>query len=256
MRALLFVVLAALAGVAWYWSRYPGTWVFAFSTRYAEERSALRSRRRDLRTVNKEAAQAERTAQQKANREEAKYRQEVRALEKEISGMLRPGLGRRVKGPIGDITVYEHALRMTGQTPAVIPLAGLKAVFRSDPAHMIDLTEPSGRTHRAKYPRRSDLDDENTPFFTSEQLSDFTLDILNAAADEHEFQTYQKARLPQARKELEEAQGNTASRDEALGNLRKICAWQKNNPRRKTARASLDAERLRWSQLTGRMPPR
>ncbi|MEG9547052.1 MULTISPECIES: hypothetical protein [Streptomyces griseus group] len=256
MRTLLFVALAALAGAAWYWSRYPGKWFFAFSPAYADERSALTSRRRALRAVNKEAAKAERAAQQQADREEDRYRQDIRVLEREIAGLLRPGLGRLVKGPVGDITVYEHALRMTGQTPAVVPLAGLKAVFRSDPTYMIDLMEPSGRTHRAKYPRRRNPDDENTPFFTSEQLSDFTLDILNAAADEHEFQTYQKARLPQARKELEAAQVNTASRDEALENLRKVCAWQKNDPRRKTALAGLDAERLRWHQLTGRMPPR
>ncbi|WP_327713172.1 hypothetical protein OG912_37030 [Streptomyces sp. NBC_00464] len=256
MRTLLFVVLAVLAGVAWYWSRYPGKWIFAFSTAYTKERSALRSRRRDLRAVDKEAAQAERTAKQKADRAEVEYRQDVRALEREIDGLLRPGRGRLVKGPVGDITVYEHVVEMTGQSPAVIPLAGLKAVFRSDPTHMIDLTEPGGRTHRAKYPRRRDPDDEKAPFFTSEQLSDFTLDILNAAADEYEFLARQNARLPQARKELEAAQANTASRDEALENLRTVCAWQKDNPRRETLLADLDAERCRWQQLTGKMPPR
>ncbi|MEU9095277.1 hypothetical protein [Streptomyces sp. NPDC048428] len=149
-----------------------------------------------------------------------------------------------------------YGRRFQARTPAVIPLAGLKAVFRSDPAYTIDLTELSGRTRRAKYPRHRDPDDEHAPFFTSAQLSDFTLDILNAAADEHEFQTYQSARLPQARKDLGTAQANTASRDEALENFRKVCAWQKNNPRRKTVLAGLDEERRRWQQLTGKMPPR
>ncbi|MFD8692710.1 hypothetical protein [Streptomyces sp. NPDC059651] len=256
MRTLLFVVLAALAGAAWYWSRYPGRWVFAFRAAYTDERSALRSRRHDLRTLTKEARQAERTAKQKANRAQAQYRQDVRALEKEIDGLLRPGRGRLVKGPVGNITVYEHVVEMTGQDPAVIPLAGLKAVFRSDPTYMIDLTEPSGRTHRAKYPRHRDPDDESAPFFTSEQLSDFTLDILNAAADEHDFLARQSVRLPQVREELEAAQANTAARDEALENLRRVCAWQKANPRRKTVLAELDAERRRWQELTGRMPPR
>lgn len=37
------------------------------------------------------------------------------------------------------------------ETPAVIPLAGPKAEFKSDPTYMIDLTEPSSRPHRAKY---------------------------------------------------------------------------------------------------------
>ncbi|WP_405896212.1 hypothetical protein OG242_00475 [Streptomyces sp. NBC_00727] len=256
MRMLLFVVLAVLAGTAWYWSRYPGKWAYAFSAAYADQRSALRSRRGDLRAVDRKATQAERTAKHKADRAEAAYRQDIRALEKEIKGLLDPGRGRLVKGPVGDITVYEHAVELTGQSPAVIPLAGLKAVFRSDPTYMIDLTEPSGRTHRAKYPRRRDPGDENAPFFASEQLSDFTLDILNAAADEHEFRARQNARLPQARKELEAARADTAARDEALENLRAVCAWQKNNPRRKTLLADLDAERHRWQQLTGKMPPR
>lgn len=256
MRALLLVVLAVTAGTAWYWSRFPGKWVFAFSTKYADKRAQLTKFRRNLRAVDKEAAQAERSARQRANAEEAKYQQDVHKLENEIAGLLRPGIGRHVKGPIGDITVYEHAVKMAGQTPTVIPLAGLKAEFRSDPTYMIDLTEPSGRTHRARYPRRRETDDEETPFFTAEQLSDFTLDILNAAADEHDFRTHREARLPHARKELETAQSNTASRDEALENLQNVCAWQKNNPRRKTALAELDAERRRWQQLTGKIPPR
>ncbi|MFB8084959.1 hypothetical protein [Streptomyces sp. NPDC055992] len=255
MRTLLFVVLGVLAGTGWYWSRYPGKWIFAFSAAYADERSALRQRRRELGALTKEARQAERTAQQKADRAETAYRQEIRALEREIKTLLDPGRGRLIKGPVGDITVYEHAVELAGQ-PAAIPLAGLKAVFRSDPTYMIDLTEPTGRTHRAKYPRRRDPDDENTPFFTSEQLSDFTLDILNAAADENAFRARQKARLPQARAELETARADTAARDEALDNLRTVCAWQKNNPRRKTVLAELDAERNRWEQLTGKMPPR
>ncbi|MEU1494141.1 hypothetical protein ABZ456_28300 [Streptomyces sp. NPDC005776] len=62
------------------------------------------SRRRDLRAVNKKAAQSERTAQQKAGREEAKYRQDIRALETEIAGLVRPGLGRLVKEPVGDMS--------------------------------------------------------------------------------------------------------------------------------------------------------
>ncbi|MFD5730352.1 hypothetical protein ACFWMT_30150 [Streptomyces sp. NPDC058368] len=256
MRALLFVVVAVLAGTGWYWSRYPGKWIYAFSAAYAEQRSKLRSRRRDLRAVDKEAAQAERTAKQEADRAEVAYRQDIRVLEKEIKALSDPGKGRLVKGPIGDITLYEHVVVLSGQSPAVIPLVGLTAVFRSDPVYMIDLTEPGGRTRRAKYPRHRDPDDENAPFFTSEQLSDFTLDILNAAADEHEFRARQKTRLPQARKELETARADTAARDEALENFRTVCAWQKNNPRRKTLVADLDAERHRWQQLTGKMPPR
>ncbi|MFE6764526.1 hypothetical protein [Streptomyces sp. NPDC057689] len=256
MRTLLFAVLAALAGTGWYWSRHPGNWKFAFTAAHAGARARLRNRRRDLRTLTKKARQAERIAKQKADRAESEYRQDIRVLEKEIKNLLAPGRGRLVKGPVGDITVYEHAVQIAGQSPAVIPLAGLKAVFRSDPAYMIDLTEPSGRTHRAKYPRRRDPDDESAPFFTSEQLSDFTLDLLNAAADEHEFQAHQKARLPRARKELEAAQANTAARDEALENFRTVCAWQKTNPRRITALADLDAERHQWKRLTGKMPPR
>ncbi|MFJ6437299.1 hypothetical protein [Streptomyces sp. NPDC091416] len=255
MRTLLFVVLAVLAGVGWYWSRYPGKWVFAFSAVYADERSALRRCRRDLSTLAKEARQAERAAQRKADRAETGYQQEIRALEKEIRVLLDPGRGRLVKGPVGDITVYEHVVELAGQS-GVIPLAGLKAVFRSDPTYMIDLTEPSGRTHRAKYPRRRDPDCENASFFTSEQLSDFTLDILNAAADEYEFRARQSSRLPQARKELEIARADTSARDEAVENLRTVCAWQKTNPRRETVLADLDAERHRWQQLTGKIPPR
>ncbi|MFF9569895.1 hypothetical protein [Streptomyces sp. NPDC014685] len=256
MRTLLLVVLAATAGTAWYWSRFPGKWIFAFSTRYANNRAPLTTCRRNLREVDKEAAQAEKSARERAGAEEAKYQQDVQELEKEIAGLLRPGLGRCVKGPIGDITLYEHAVKMAGETPVVIPLAGLKAEFKSDPTYMIDLTEPSSRPHRAKYPRRREAGDEETPFFTAEQLSDFTFEILKAAADENNFRTYREARLPHARKELETARNNTASRDEALKNLQDVCAWQKSNPRRKAALAELDAERRRWQELTGKMPPR
>ncbi|MGQ4353061.1 hypothetical protein [Streptomyces drozdowiczii] len=256
MSTLLFVVVAVLAATAWYWSRYPGKWIYAFSATYADQRAELKSLRAALRAVDKEAAQAERSAKQKADRAQAAYRQDIRRLEKEIRTLLDPGRGRLVKGPVGDITVYEHVVELTGQASAVIPLAGLKAVFRSDPVYMIDLTEPAGRTYRVKYPRRREPGDENASFFTSEQLSDFTLDILNAAADEHEYRAGQNARLPQARQELAAARADTAARDEALKNLRTVCAWQKNNPRRKTLLADLDKERHQWQQLTGVTPPR
>ncbi|MCG7527138.1 hypothetical protein MHW47_22165 [Streptomyces sp. OfavH-34-F] len=255
MGALLLLVLAVLAATGWYWSRYPGKWVYAFTSAYAQERAALRGCRRELGEVTRKARQAEKAAKEQADLAEADYRRGVRVLEQEIKELLEPGWGRLVKGPVGDITLYEHVVKVTGRSLAVIPLAGLKAVFRSDPTYMIDLTEPGGRTHRAKYPRRRDPDDQGA-FFTSEQLSDFTLDILNAAADEHEFLAQRQTRLPQARQELKAARSDTEARDEALENLRAVCAWQKADPRRKELLAELDAERSRWQQLTGKMPPR
>ncbi|MER5853353.1 hypothetical protein ABT126_42180 [Streptomyces sp. NPDC002012] len=256
MRALLLVSLAAAAWAAWYWSRFPGKWNHAFSARYATDRAPLETCRRNLREVNKEATRAEKSARERASAEEAKYQQDIRELENENAGLLRPGLGSHVKGPIGDLTLYKHAVKKTGETPVVIPLAGLTAKFSSDPTYMIDLTDPSSRTHRTKYPRRREAGDEATPFFTAEQLSDFTLEIMNAAADENNFRASRDARLPYARKELEAAQNNSAARDEALKSLQDVCAWQKNNPHRKEALAKLDKERHRWQQLTGKMPPR
>ncbi|QBR04494.1 hypothetical protein D7Y56_00015 (plasmid) [Streptomyces sp. S501] len=256
MRALLLIALAAAAWAVWHWSRFPGKWSHAFSATYATDRAPLATRRRDLREVNKEASRAEKSARERASAEEAKYQQDIRELEDEIEGLLRPGLGSRVKGPIGDLTLYQHAVKKTGEDPAVIPLAGLTATFRSDPTYMIDLTPPSSRAHRTKYPRRREADDEATPFFTAEQLSDFAFEIMNAVADERNFQAHRDARLPRARKELETAQYNSAARDEALKNLEAVCDWQKSNPRRKEALAKLDKERHRWQQLTGKMPPR
>jgi hypothetical protein len=256
MRALLLVALAAAVWAAWYWSRFPGKWNYVFSASYATNRERLTTCRRDLREVDKEAAQVEKSARARAHAEEAKYRQDIQELNNEIEGLLRPGLGSHVKGPIGSITLYKHAVRLSGETPVDIPLAGLKATFSSDPIYMIDLTEPGSRTYRAKYPRRREADDDETSFFTAEQLSDFTLEILNAAADENNFRAQREARLPRARKELETAQNNNASMDEAVKNLQDVCAWQKSNPRREAALAELDAERRRWQQLTGKMPPR
>lgn len=256
MHALLLVALAAAAGAGWYWSRFPGKWHHAFSARYATDRAPLTTCRRNLREVDKETARVEKAARDRFSAEEAKYRQDIQELEEEIAGLLRPGLGSYVKGPIGDITLYKHKVKVTGKNPVVIPLAGLTAKFSSDPTYMIDLTEPGFRTHRATYPRRRQAGDETTSFFTAEQLSDFALEIMNAAADENDFRAYQEARLPHARKELEAAQSNSASRDEALKDLQDVCAWQKSDPRRKEALAKLDAERRRWQQLTGKMPPR
>lgn len=256
MHALLLVALVIAAGAGWYWSRFPGKWNYAFSSRYATKRAPLTTRRRNLREIDKEAAQVEKSARDRASAEEAKYRQDIKELEDEIAGLLRPGLGSHVKGPIGDITLYKHQVKLSGKNPVTISLAGLTARFSSDPTYMIDLTEPSSRTHRATYPRRREAGDETTPFFTAEQLSDFALEIMNAAADENDFRAHREARLPHAREELEAAQKNSAARDEAMKALQDVCAWQKSDPRRKEALASLDAERRRWQQLTGKMPPR
>ncbi|MFF1651001.1 hypothetical protein [Streptomyces sp. NPDC058240] len=87
-------------------------------------------------------------------------------------------------------------------------------------------------------------------------MGDFAVEIQNAAADEDEFRTHQKVRLPRARQELETAQQNTASRDAALKNLERVCAQQKRDPRRKAALAELEAQRDRWQELTGKRPPR
>ncbi|MFE4692159.1 hypothetical protein ACFRH6_19175 [Streptomyces sp. NPDC056749] len=256
MYALLLVVLMAAAATTWYWSRYPGEWRYAFSARHASDRAPLATCRRDLREVTREATQAERSARKRASAEEAKYQQDIRELENEITGLLRPGLGSHVKGPIGDLTLYTHVVKKAGENPVDIPLAGLRATFSSDPTYMIDLTPPGARTQRTKYPRRREAGDEATPFFTAEQLSDFTLEIMNAAADESNFRASRDARLPHARKELETARNNSADRDAALKNLQDVCAWQKSNPLRKEALARLDRERRNWQQLTGKMPPK
>ncbi|MFF3735237.1 hypothetical protein ACFYXM_34470 [Streptomyces sp. NPDC002476] len=172
MRTLLLVLLAATAWTAWYWSRFPGRWIFTFSAKYADERAQLADCRRNLREVNKTAARTEKSARDRANAEETKYQQDIQALEHEIEGLLHPGLGRHLKGPIGKITLYEHGAKVAGRTKP-IPLAGLQVQFRSGPNHVIDLVEPSRRIHRAKYPLRRPPDNEETPFFTEEQLSDF-----------------------------------------------------------------------------------
>ncbi|MEE1769047.1 hypothetical protein PUR34_13015 [Streptomyces sp. JV185] len=255
MRALLLVLLAATALTAWYWSRFPGRWVFTFSAMYADERAQLTQSRQALRELDKAAAQTEKSARDRAAAEDAKYRRDVQNLEHEIEGLLHPGLGRHLKGPIGDITLYTHGVKMAGRTTA-IPLADLKVEFRSGPTHIIDLVEPSRRTHRAKYPLRRTPGDEETPFFTEEQLGDFAVEIQNAAADEDEFRAHRKVRLPRARQELESAQQNTESRDAALKNLKRVCAQQKRDPRRQAALAELEAQRDRWQELTGRRPPR
>ncbi|MER6501568.1 hypothetical protein ABT218_19765 [Streptomyces sp. NPDC001455] len=254
MHALLLVLLAATAWTAWYWSRFPGRWIFTFSAKYADERAQLADCRRNLREVNKTAARTEKSARDRANAEETKYQQDIQALEHEIEGLLHPGLGRHLKGPIGKITLYEHGVKVAGRTKP-IPLAGLQVQFRSGPNHVIDLVEPSRRIHRAKYPLRRPPDNEETPFFTEEQLSDFAVEIQNAAADEDEFRTHRKVRLPRARQELDKAEKNTASRDAALKNLERVCAQQKRDPRRKEALAALEVQRDRWQELTGKRPP-
>lgn len=255
MRAVLLVLLAAAAWAAWHWSRYPGNWVFAFSPKYENERAKPAERRRDLRGLDKEADRVEKSARERVDAEEVKYREDIKALEREVQNLLSPGLGRQLRGPVGELTLYEHGVMAAGRTKP-IPLAGLEVEFRSDPVFSIDLVEPGLRTYRAKYPRRPAPEDEETPFLSEEQLSDFALEIQNAAADENDFQTHREVRLPRARQELDSAQKNTAYRDAARRNLAQVCAQQKRDPSRKNALAELDAQRDRWEELTGKRPPR
>lgn len=256
MRVVLLVLLSAAAWAAWHWSRYPtSSWAFAFSPKYGKERAGLNGPRRELRELDKEAARVERAARERVSGEESKYREDTQALEREVRNLLNPGLGRLLKGPIGDLTLYEHGVMVAGRTTP-IPLAGLTVKFGSDPVCCIDLVEPSLRAHRAKYPRFPRPEVGEAPFFSAEQLSDFALEIQNRAVDESDFRTHREVRLPHARHELDSAQKNTASLDAARQHLARVCAQQKRDPRRKEILAELDAQRELWRELTGKLPPR
>ncbi|MFC9624364.1 hypothetical protein ACFTXM_31775 [Streptomyces sp. NPDC056930] len=152
-------------------------------------------------------------------------------------------------------TLYEHGVVVADRTTP-IPLAGLRGEFELEPVCRIDLVEPGLRTYRTKYTRFPAPKGEGTPFFSAEQLSDFAVDIRNAAADENDFRTHREVRLPRARHELDNAQKNTASLDAAGQNLVRVCAQQKRNPRREAVIAKLETQRELWRERTGKLPPR
>ncbi|MFE5091893.1 hypothetical protein ACFRCI_16190 [Streptomyces sp. NPDC056638] len=176
MHAVLLVLLAAAAWAAWHWSRYPGNWVFAFSAKHGKERADLEGLQRELRDLDKGAARVERSAREWVSSEEVKYREDTQALEREVENLLSPGLGRLLKGPVGDLTLYEHGVVVADRTTP-IPLAGLRVEFELEPVCCIDLVEPGLRTYRTKYPRFLAPKGEGTPFFSAEQLSDFAVRI-------------------------------------------------------------------------------
>lgn len=262
VRVMLLVLLCGGAGAAWWRSRFPGGWAYAFSTGYARDRADLAGARRALREVDKDAGQAEATVREQLRLERAKHGQRVAELEQKVAHLQEPGLGTHLK-QFGELTLHEHAVvavPSNGRPVPVIPLAGLHVRVESgERIHSLYLTHPEAGVHRATYPYRpapSADAAQSTQLFDEEQVRDFEVEIQNAAVIENRFRSNLAAQLDQVREELAEARQDTGQLDAARQRLAEMIDRNHNNPRRKEALAELEAARDRWQNLTQRRPPR
>ncbi|MFI0217658.1 hypothetical protein [Streptomyces lydicus] len=82
----------------------------------------------------------------------------------------------------------------------------------------------------------------------------FAVRIENAVAAENAFRAQQKALIAQAEVQLQEALADTGARDAARLQVAQTTSLYRNDHRRKTARAELDAARERSQALTGKLP--
>lgn len=261
VRVVALVLLGSASLVAWRRSRYPGGWAFAFSACYAEERADLAGARQEVRGVEKESSRLVAAARARERSESAEHERGLRVLEQKVTALRTPRLGPRLKEPIGELVLHEHALVVSSRAGS-IPLAGLTARFESGrQTHSIYLTQPDGRVHRAKYPHlplpvSADGVADGPKPFDEEQVRDFAVEIQNAVADEDVFRSHREERLARAQEELAASKEDTASLDAAREHLSQVLDRQGRDPRRKAALAELEAASERWQALTGRTPPK
>lgn len=242
VRVLFVLALAAAAYIGWRRSRYPGGWAHAFSPDHTAARGDLDRYRRQAGALDRESRKERNAAHAQLDRAQLRHRERVRAIERRIAALRRPGRGRMV-AEFGEVTLHEHIVLAEGHE---IPLAGL--AVRLDHAqhqHFLYLVQPSGRSSIQKY-MRSEHDEES--------VRRFAVRLENAVAEENAFRIRAAAELEQAEEELTTARVDTGPQDEARARITEVEERQRRDAKRQEAGVELEAARDRWQRLTGKRP--
>ncbi|MEU1320770.1 hypothetical protein [Streptomyces tibetensis] len=181
VRLVVVVVVVAGLWVLWRRHRYPGGWVFAFSSLYAADRQGLAAARDRARDAARSAAQAESAALAALTSAQADHERELRRLEQQVAGLRDPGTGGRLAG-LGELVLFEHVLVVKSATASrSIELAGLSVRFETGRKnHSVYLTEATGQVYRARYPHVAPATDDQQQY-DEDAVRDFAVAIENAA---------------------------------------------------------------------------
>ncbi|MEU4091713.1 hypothetical protein [Streptomyces sp. NPDC026673] len=235
----------SLAGVGWRLRRYPGGWSFAFSDRHHEDREALDRARRAVRHLRGQARRELATARRHVARADRSHRRRVDNAARRIARLRQPGNGRFIS-LLGKVSLYEHAIVISGPKPKALPLDGMQVRFEHSPVgHHIYLRRPDG-VHLESYA---------TARHTEESVRGFSVRIENQVAKEDGFRTELTASVKKAEDELTSVQADTRSTEQARRRLNTVTARQSRDTVLAAALARLDAARDQWQCLTGRRPP-
>jgi hypothetical protein len=239
---LAVAAVAAAVYVGWRLFHYPGGWDFAFGPAHASARDDLDRARRQASTLKRESDKELDAARAHLTRVQHQQREQIRAIERRIDGLLRPGRGRMIS-QLGDVSLHEHSLLVDDQE---IPLADL--VVRLDHAqhqHFLYLTQPGAKVRLHRYPR-SEYDEDT--------VRRFAVRLENAVADENAYRISAAAQADEAETELADVRADTEAQDKARARIAEIAERQRNDPRLQDAQRDLEAAHDRWEQLTGKRP--
>ncbi|CAG6391818.1 hypothetical protein NMG29_39940 [Streptomyces cocklensis] len=242
VSGLAVAVVAAAVYVGWRLFHYPGGWDFAFGTAHASARADLDRARRQADTLKRESDKELNAAHGHLKRAQHQQREQARAIERRIAGLLRPGRGSMIS-QLGDVSLHEHSVLVDDKE---IPLADL--VVRLDHAqhqHFLYLTPADGNVCLHRYPRSDHEEDI---------VRRFAIRLENAIADENAYRIRATAQAEVAEKELAEVRADTTAQDTARAHISEVEERQRHDTRHHDAHQNLEAARDRWQELTGKRP--
>lgn len=242
VSGLAVAVVAAAVYVGWRLFHYPGGWDFAFGAAHASARDDLDRARQQADALKRESDKELSAARAHLKRAQHQQREQVRAIERRIAGLLHPGRGSMIS-QLGDVSLHKHSVLIDDQE---IPLADL--VVRLDHAqhqHFLYLTQPGGKVRLHRYPRSEH--DEDT-------VRRFAVRLENAIADENAYRIRAAAQAEDAEKELADVHADTEAQDKARAHIAEVEERQRHDTRHQHAHQNLEAARDRWQQLTGKRP--
>ncbi|MEW2131764.1 hypothetical protein [Streptomyces sp. NPDC005435] len=261
----LIVVVAVAVGAFAGWRRhlFPGGWGYALASRFAAERGELAHARSKVRGLEGTARADESAARAEVAEQEQRYKSELRTRERLIASLNEPGTGKRLAG-LGEVALYEHVVvaKDAKGVRHTLQLAGLGVEFEwSEESYYLYLVRTDGRRVRADYarvgvsPDEAEQKERQETRFTEKQVRDFADTVRDTAATENTFRARLPERLKKAEADLDRVREDTAAQERARERLARVQERNKDNPHLRTAREELEAERLKWRALTGKMPP-
>lgn len=242
ISVLAVAVVAAAAYVGWRLFHYPGGWDFAFGAVHAGARDDLDRARRQADILKRESHKELDAAHTGLRRAQHQHREQVRAIERRIAGLLRPGRGSMISR-LGDVSLHEHSVLVDDRE---IPLADLAVrVDHAQHQHFLYLTQPGGKVCLHRYPRGEH--DEDT-------VRRFAVELENAVADENAYRIRAAAQADESETELANVRADTEAQDKARAHIAEVEQRQRRDTRPQRAHKELEAARDRWQQLTGKRP--